>query len=89
MISGCYPLGGIRIIASRFLPTERREQFRFPRSKKARMRKKWRKDQKNWRTVDARGDIYFIGSRTAALIHPDGYEALKKTVGVIRNCELK
>ncbi len=26
-----------------------REQFRFPRSKKARIRKKWRKNQENWR----------------------------------------
>ena len=28
-----------------------REQFRFPRSRKKRIRKKWRKDPRNWREV--------------------------------------
>lgn len=29
-----------------------REQFRFPRSKKRRIRKKWTRDPRNWRSVE-------------------------------------
>lgn len=51
---------GIPIVVNPCLPETRREQFRFPRSKKKRIRKKWAKDQRNWREVDARGDIYLV-----------------------------
>ena len=33
------------------LRAETSEQFRFPRSKRRRIRKKWRKDPRNWRTT--------------------------------------
>lgn len=44
------PYGGIEIIVDERLG-RRREQFRFPRSKKKRIRKKWRKRAANWRYV--------------------------------------
>lgn len=38
-----------RIVADKYCPLTVRRQFRFPRSKKKRIRKKWAKDQRNWR----------------------------------------
>lgn len=86
-LSEVMPNGGLKLIACEHLPKTRRAQFRFPRSKKKRMRKKWAKKAENWREVDATGDIYFVdlGMAREALIHPDGFERLKKHVGVIRN----
>lgn len=86
---GGFGFGGLRIETNQYLPTERRVQFRFPRSKKVRIRKKWRKDPKNWHMVDARGDIYFVAGTGGALIHPVGYEKLKKSFGVIRNSKVE
>lgn len=42
-------LASIRVIADKYCPLTVRRQFRFPRSKKKRIRKKWEKDQRNWR----------------------------------------
>lgn len=38
-----------RIVADKYCPLTVRRQFRFPRSKKKRIRKKLAKDQRNWR----------------------------------------
>ena len=58
-------LGGIKIIASTLCMT--RQQYRFPRSKKKRMQKKWRKDQSNWREQPA---MYMIGNGDV-VAHPE------------------
>lgn len=42
--------GGIEIIVDVNLGI-RREQFRFPRSKGKRIKKKWRRNRRNWRSV--------------------------------------
>lgn len=42
-------LDSIRIVADKYCPLTVRRQFRFPRSKKKRIQKKWRKDPRNWR----------------------------------------
>ncbi len=42
---------GIDIVVSPFLEAERR-QYRFPRSKKRRIRRKWAKDPRNWKTFE-------------------------------------
>lgn len=49
------------------------EQFRFPRSKRCRIRKKWRKDLRNWRTASniVRG---LDGSMT---VDPETFEDMK------------
>lgn len=39
----------IRVIADPLCPITTRRQFRFPRSKKKRVRKKWARDPRNWR----------------------------------------
>jgi hypothetical protein len=43
----------IKVVASPFLNITERVQVRFPRSKKRRIRKKWTRRQRNWRTVEA------------------------------------
>lgn len=72
---GAQSFSGIRIIADPYLPKTRLEQFRFPRSKKVRIRKKWRKNPANWRDVDATGDIYWMDE--SALVAPELWEKLK------------
>jgi hypothetical protein len=47
--------GGIRVYASPHMPKTERRQFRFPRSKKKRIRRKWCKDPRNWREVEVLG----------------------------------
>lgn len=75
--NGAHMFGGVKIFVDPYFPTTRREQFRFPRSKKSRMRKKWRKNPRNWREVDCRNDIYFIGGRRdTAFVHPLGMAAV-------------
>ena len=63
-------LGGIKIIASTYCTT--RQQYRFPRSKKKRMQKKWRKDQRNWREQPV---MYMFGNDFVA--HPENIVRLQ------------
>lgn len=44
------PLGGMEIIVDEQMG-RRRAQVRFPRSKRKRVRKKWRRDKRNWIAV--------------------------------------
>lgn len=66
-------LGAVNIIPTPYL-TERK-QFRFPASKKGRIRKKWRKETRNWRT-SASPKIIAMGNQLLA--HPDTIELLKR-----------
>ena len=45
----------------------KRVQYRFPKSKRRRIRKKWSKDSKNWRTIPD-DKIYLMGNK--AICHP-------------------
>ena len=56
-------INGINIIKSELCI--KRFQFRFPRSKKSRIRKKWSKDEKNYKQVPT---IYQMGDTIIA--HP-------------------
>lgn len=48
---------GVDAICSPYLPETKHVQFRFPRSKKKRIRKKWRKNAANWRDDHV---VYFM-----------------------------
>ena len=52
-----------------------RKQVRFPRSKKRRMRKKWAKDVKNWRSEPSE-TFYRMGNVVYA--HPAMIERLRR-----------
>lgn len=43
-----YPLASLRVYE--YSALTQREQFRFPRSRRGRIRKKWRKRWRNWRS---------------------------------------
>lgn len=62
----------ILIHRSSTLLAERR-QVRFPRSKKCRIRKKWRKDPRNWRTF---GNIV-RGVDGSLTVDPETFESMK------------
>ncbi len=48
------PIGGVEIRVSNLLAKEW-AQVRFPKSKRKRIRKKWRKDRRNWDAVEPLG----------------------------------
>jgi len=52
-------LMGVNVVISEMLPKEWR-QVRFPRTKRKRIRKKWRKDLRNWAMVETMG-LMFAG----------------------------
>jgi hypothetical protein len=57
-------LCGFKLIESPHLDITSRVQFRFPRSKKKRIRKKFSKDPKNFRDVK-RHEVFMIGNTCA------------------------
>jgi len=81
---------GMPIYSSPYLYEETRYQYRFPRSKKKRIRKKWRKDRRNWKNAHV-PKIYIINGMI--VMDPVSYEmyknlpvekcthALSKTIG--------
>lgn len=62
---------GIRVIQS--LHATKRVQFRFPRSKSKRIRKKFQKNEKNFRTEPT---AYFMQNRNSMVVHPTIYKTL-------------
>jgi len=58
----------------------KRVQYRFPKSKRRRIRKKWSKDSKNWRIVPD-DTIYIMGNR--AICHPKMLIELKNHSKII------
>lgn len=54
------PLLGVQVRVMQLGPDEW-EQVRFPRSKKQRIRKKWRKDRRNWRQLPEPARCYLAG----------------------------
>lgn len=55
------PLFGMAVIKDPELLISDTVQFRFPRSKKARIRKKWAKRPENWKRVE-RDHVFKIGN---------------------------
>jgi hypothetical protein len=68
-------LYGFRVVVDASLAD--RVQFRFPKTWKKRIRKKWAKRPENYRVVP-RKDVYRVGDRL--LMHPALWEELKKAV---------
>lgn len=56
------PFCGITIIENMYICEAEEIQYRFPRSKKARIRKKWAKRSQNWKWI-ARDQVFKIGNR--------------------------
>lgn len=66
----------MKVIVNAHLPRFKLVQFRFPKTKKARIKKKWAKNNRNYRQVPCKG-AYIIGGHTL-VIHPDDYAILKR-----------
>jgi hypothetical protein len=71
------PFYGLRIVTSVLMAD--REQFRFPRSKRKRIRKKWAKKAENWKCVPWE-KAYQIGDTLH--MHPQMAEQLRRAVSV-------
>ena len=66
-------LDTIRIIENHHVPLTVRWQWRFPRSKRVRIRKKWAKRQENFRVYPAFWKVKGVG----ILAHPEAVAMLK------------
>ncbi len=54
-------------------------QFRFPTSKKKRIRKKWRKNKNNWKSIPSKRILYFKETHTI-ICHPHFLPSIHKMV---------
>lgn len=64
---------GIKVFLNPHLLT--REQYRYPRSKRKRIRNKWTKQETNYRTIPSR-DI--IRTSTCIFVHPDTWREVQR-----------
>jgi hypothetical protein len=77
-----FNFSGIEIIADPYCPKTISVQVRFPRSKRSRIRKKWRKDPKNW----AEQNVMFLFHKgrslgpTTTFVHPEIYAVLRNFI---------
>jgi len=76
----------LAILVDRLGALNERVQFRFPRSKRKRIRKKWRLDNANFHTVE--GDavmferpLFFGGTEKVLLVPPQQLHRLKRAFG--------
>lgn len=70
---------GLPIIVSNHMPT-RRVQWRRPRSKSRRIRRKWEKDARNWREVETYPNGLMMGGRL--VVSPAAYHRLAGVLGL-------
>lgn len=78
------PYGGFQIVESKTLVIK--YQYRFPKSKRRRIRKKWKKDLKNWKTkVDPQ--CYLLNNQI--ICHPEVAEKLRSSMLTYENSRAK
>ena len=77
----------VQIVSSEYVAKEEttRKQVRFPRSKRARVRKKWRKDLRNYETVTTT-PVYAMGGRL--IMHPETEVVFRKRASVLQAAHL-
>ena len=68
-----FPGFDYRVITSPYVRHVKKVQFRFPRSKRKRMQKKWAKNPINWKEVETNG-AYLL--HDTLLVKPETYRAL-------------
>jgi hypothetical protein len=68
---------GIPIIVDETLPIRRRVQFRFPKSRRKRIRKKWAKQPENFRTETTHAVFVSPGALQRAGWHRSGFVVSK------------
>lgn len=66
-----------KILVSKYLPTMKYVQFKFPRSKKKRIQNKWKKQTKNFKYVSCEDEIYRLEDNTF-IVSPRMYELIKE-----------
>lgn len=72
-------LSGVKIVVSPHLrPEWRNQQFKFPRSKKRRIRNKWRRDAKNYKLV--LHDPCFIINSDTILVSQETYDKINQAL---------
>ena len=68
-------LGGFRMIQSGYCTT--RQQYRFPRSKRERIRRKWAQRERNFRHMPDQ-NMYVSRDQGAVIMHPATWRMLER-----------
>lgn len=76
-LSGLGNFGGVDIVVSHDLGHIEHYQFRFPRSKRKRIRRKWAKNPRNWMTRHV-PKVFQIGNRF--VMDPVSYANFQKMI---------
>jgi hypothetical protein len=73
-----YPIGDIKVIVDENIPPEySTTQFRFPKSKKVRIRNKWSKNKSNFKTIEIER---FFKFEDKIIVSPKTFEKLKTII---------
>jgi len=74
-------LAGLPVIVSHYCPDGRmrREQFRTPRSRRRRIRRKWSRRETNWRSVLEEREVFKMANRWVC--SPSTWEHLRELHG--------
>ena len=82
-VGGLADLNGLPVVLDNtWCSIRKRVQFRFPKSKKSRIRKKWSKRPKNWRVQKVGERIYMLPNSRTVYVG-------EKMMGVINNLPTK
>lgn len=74
-------INGFNVIEDKFLlPDSKRIQFKFPKSKKRRIREKWMKRNENYKTIETERFIKFDNT---IIVSTNSYNKLKKLLKTI------
>lgn len=77
--AGLGGLLGIQVVRSSMIPSREYRQVRFPRSKRRRIRRKWRKNRANWGNALLPPVVYQMGSQLIA--NEAGYQMVMAAAG--------
>jgi hypothetical protein len=77
LTGGLYSLTGFRVVSSPLVVFTDRVQFKFPRSKKRRIRKKWAKRAINFKDVKRGGTVIVNG---IMYCHPSIFHEIQKNI---------
>lgn len=71
-------INGINVVTSAHLPRFKIVQYRFPKTKKKRIQKKWKKQKKNFKQIPI-NTSYVINGNTL-IVHPDDLNKLEHLI---------
>lgn len=80
---------GAHVISSEFMADTVWEQFRFPRSKRKRIRKKWAKDRRNWRSRHVPWETFYHFRDGTIAAHPKMIVEMQRAIEKVNEATIQ